>query len=294
MTNATAEKKESQKPETVQIGTVDADVQGTSSSKVSDDVEAHFANAEPTLIFAVRSLLRVYATRKSGAAIRDAVEMPHDIFGPREAVSAFSSLGFKASFGSLDSKNFTEDLLPLIAFKKNGEAVLIKSIDSDDGFIIVTEDEQKDTNIISKPDFKKNFSSFVILVKELNSREKEERSGHWFFSAFRKSKWLYVQVLIAAMVSNFLSLTVSLFTMTVYDRIIPNGAFESLIALSMGVMIALAFDFLIKSLRAKFIDTASKRADIEISRRLFDRILTLSPSEQRQKNWCYGWYNPRF
>ena len=85
------------------------------------------------------------------------------------------------------------------------------------------------------------------------------------------------------MVSNFLSLTTALFTMTVYDRVIPNGAFESLIALSIGVIIALGFDFLIKSLRAKFIDTASKRADLEISRRLFERILTLTPNEQRQK-----------
>ena len=66
-------------------------------------------------------------------------------------------------------------------------------------------------------------------------------------------------------------------------RIIPNGAFESFIALSIGCIIALAFDFLIKSLRAKFIDVASKRADLEISRRLFDRILTLTPNEQTAK-----------
>ena len=128
-----------------------------------------------------------------------------------------------------------------------------------------------------------DFSQYAIIVKELNDREKEERSGHWFFSAFRKSKWIYVQVMIAAMVSNFLSLTTALFTMTVYDRVIPNGAFESLIALSIGVVIALGFDFLIKSLRASFVDTASKQADLEISRRLFERILTLTPNEQRQK-----------
>jgi ATP-binding cassette subfamily C protein LapB len=89
--------------------------------------------------------------------------------------------------------------------------------------------------------------------------------------------------MIAAMVSNFLSLTTAIFTMTVYDRIIPNGAFESLIALSIGVIIALGFDFLIRGLRASFVDTASKRADLEISRRLFERILTLTPTEQRQK-----------
>ena len=46
--------------------------------------------------------------------------------------------------------------------------------------------------------------------------------------------------------------------MTVYDRIIPNAAFESLIALSIGVIIALGFDFLIRSLRARFIDVASE------------------------------------
>ena len=46
--------------------------------------------------------------------------------------------------------------------------------------------------------------------------------------------------------------------MTVYDRIIPNGAFGSLIALSIGVVIALGFDFLIKGLRAKFIDVLPK------------------------------------
>ena len=89
--------------------------------------------------------------------------------------------------------------------------------------------------------------------------------------------------MVAAMVSNFLSLSTALFTMTVYDRIIPNGAFESLIALSIGVVIALAFDFLIKSLRAKFIDVASKKADLEISRRLFDRILTLTPRNKGRK-----------
>ena len=108
-----------------------------------------------------------------------------------------------------------------------------------------------------------------------------------------KSKWIYVQVMIAAMVSNFLSLTTSLFTMTVYDRIIPNGAFESLIALSIGVVIALGFDFLIKSLRASFIDVASKRADLEISRRLFDRILTSHARGTTPKNRCHGWHGTR-
>ena len=249
----------------------------------SKDAGPEIQHNEQSLIAAVRFLLRHHSVRKSAAAVRDAVEMPHDVFGPHQAVSALSSLGFKSSFGNLKLSKLTEDFFPLIAFKKDGAAVVVHS-PVEDGYISVADVEGKGkAATVEADEFLSSFSGYVILAKELNNREKEERSGHWFFSAFRKSKWLYVQVMIAAMVSNFLSLTTSLFTMTVYDRIIPNGAFESLIALSVGVVIALGFDFLIKSLRAKFIDIASKRADLEISRRLFDRILTLTPAEQRQK-----------
>ena len=237
---------------------------------------------EKILIEAARLLLRQHGIRKSGAAIRDAIDTPHKRVGPKEAVSAIANLGFKSSFGSLAINKLDPDFFPLIAFTKEGEARVILSYPVDE-VLLVTNPVTKKEEEISFKDLKQNFSTYVIIAKELNNREKAERTGHWFFSAFRKSKWIYLQVMIAAMVSNFLSLTTALFTMTVYDRVIPNGAFESLIALSIGVVIALSFDFLIKGLRAKFIDTASKRADLEISRRLFDRILNLTPNEQRQK-----------
>ena len=276
-----AEVLESQPIGKIEPVKVPADSVNDAVASVGEDDKSH--HNEQSLIAAVRFLLRHHGVRKSAAAIRDAVEMPHEIFGPNQAVSALSSLGFKSSFGSLKLSKLTDDFFPLIVFKKDGSGLLVHG-PAEDGMISVSEPEGKGkAKPMAEADFENEFSGYVILAKELNKREKEERSGHWFFSAFRKSKWLYVQVMIAAMVSNFLSLATSLFTMTVYDRIIPNGAFESLIALSIGVVIALGFDFLIKSLRAKFIDIASKRADLEISRRLFDRILTLTPSEQRQK-----------
>jgi len=238
--------------------------------------------SEQSLLMSTRILLREYGIRRSGASVRDAVESPHDTFGPIEAVSALNSLGFRASFGELKVSQITNDLLPAIALRADGRAVMLKSRD-DNVFQVVDSLQASSSESLPLDDYSKLFTGYLLLAKELNPTEREQRTGHWFFSAFRKSRWLYVQVMIAAMVSNFLSLSTSLFTMTVYDRIIPNGAFESLIALSIGVVIALGFDFLIKGLRAKFVDTASRRADLEISRRLFDRILTLTPTEQRQK-----------
>ena len=257
------------------------------SSKVDatfseDSLFEKAVDLEHSVIKAITLLLKNYGIRKSGAAVRDAIDISHQYVGPKEAVSALSNLGFKASFGRLNFKNLTDEFFPLIAFKKNGEAFIIYAAPTDN-IISVTNPISRNNDEITIKEYFSEFSQYAIIVKELNNREKDERSGHWFFSAFRKSKWIYVQVMMAAMVSNFLSLSVALFTMTVYDRVIPNGAFESLIALSVGVIIALGFDFLIRSIRANFVDTASKQADLEISRRLFERILTLTPNEQLQK-----------
>ena len=83
--------------------------------------------------------------------------------------------------------------------------------------------------------------------------------------------------------TNILVLSISIFTMTVYDRVIPNAAIESLIALTLGVVIALGFDFMIRYIRALFIDQASRIADYDVSVRIFERILSLSATEYTLK-----------
>ena len=78
---------------------------------------------ERSLLSAVRVILREHGVRKSMAAIRDAVEMPHEVFALKQAVSALSALGFKASFGSLSVTTLNSEFFPAIAFLKSGEAV---------------------------------------------------------------------------------------------------------------------------------------------------------------------------
>ena len=73
---------------------------------------------ENSLIQAIRHLLREHGIRKSGAAIRDSIEISHEHVGPREAVSALANLGFKASFGRLNMNKVSEDFFPLIGLKK--------------------------------------------------------------------------------------------------------------------------------------------------------------------------------
>ena len=98
--------------------------------------------------------------------------------------------------------------------------------------------------------------------------------GHWFWGAFRGNGWTYGQVVLAATVINVFSLASALFIMTVYDRVIPNNAIESLIALTIGMVIVLTFDFLLKTLRGYFIDVAGQNVDRARSeeRRVRERV----------------------
>ncbi len=98
---------------------------------------------------------------------------------------------------------------------------------------------------------------------------------HWFWSAFRQNGWTYGQIILAAVMINFFSLASSIFIMTVYDRVIPNNAVDSLIALCIGMIIVIGFDFLLKFLRAYFIDAAGQKVDLKAAKGIFDRIMKL-------------------
>jgi ATP-binding cassette, subfamily C, bacterial LapB len=74
---------------------------------------------------------------------------------------------------------------------------------------------------------------------------------------------------------NFFGLMTALFTMTVYDRVVPNNAIESLIGLTIGLLLVVIFDFILKALRAYFVDIAGARIDRDIGKTIFNHILEM-------------------
>src|SRR3954470_14853540 len=91
----------------------------------------------------------------------------------------------------------------------------------------------------------------------------------------RRNRPVYFKVALAAVMINIFGLMTSLFTMTVYDRVVPNNATSSLIALSIGLAVIVIFDFILKLLRAYFVDVAGASIDREIGETLFNRLLNL-------------------
>lgn len=104
---------------------------------------------------------------------------------------------------------------------------------------------------------------------------------HWLFGPLRDNTKIYGQTVLAAVIVNFLALVSSFFIMTVYDRVLPNQAIESLVALTIGVMIAHIFDFTLKSLRGYFIDIAGQRLDASVGARVFDNLMAMRLDAKR-------------
>jgi ATP-binding cassette subfamily C protein LapB len=101
------------------------------------------------------------------------------------------------------------------------------------------------------------------------------RLAEWLTEPMRANKATYWKVALAAVFINIFGLLTSLFTMTVYDRVVPNNATSSLVALSIGLGIVIIFDFILKMLRAYFVDHAGANIDRDIGEVVFERLLAM-------------------
>ncbi|MBT6416473.1 ATP-binding cassette domain-containing protein [Candidatus Puniceispirillum sp.] len=97
-------------------------------------------------------------------------------------------------------------------------------------------------------------------------------SDHWFFGPVLSCKSVYVQVIFGSVLINVFALASSLYIMTIYDRVVPNNAIDSMWWLTAIIVVVIFFDQAMKILRGVFVDTASARVDKQVSTALFDRI----------------------
>ena len=113
-------------------------------------------------------------------------------------------------------------------------------------------------------------------TQRYDARTPEVRAGrhnHWFWGVIAESRPLYNDVLLAALLANLFALGMPLFTMNVYDRVVPNHAFETLWVLALGLLLMLVSDLVLRTMRGRFVDLASSRADVKLSAFIMERVL---------------------
>ena len=231
----------------------------------------------------------------SGLPIEEGRNTPI-LFSKFSSKSLFSRAASKAGFKTkvLPSKlsKLNPLLLPAILLldrnkgeEDNLEACILLGFDDEMQNARITLPEAPDMeNLIPIEDLEKVYFGLTILLKkELEFKENESvlsgvKESHWLWGSVKIVRNIYRDVIIASLLINLFVLTTPLFTMNVYDRVIPNNAVDTLWLLSFGVVFIYGIDILLKFLRSYFLETAAQKTDIIASSIIFEKVLDLKMS----------------
>jgi ATP-binding cassette, subfamily C, bacterial LapB len=112
---------------------------------------------------------------------------------------------------------------------------------------------------------------FDLMIPLPASKQTYERAIDVFITAIKRRKHAILLAVLATFVVNFIALITSLYTMQVYDRVVPRGAFSTLWVLSAGALVALLFDYALRVVRANMMEREAVGIDTEVSEFFFAR-----------------------
>lgn len=174
------------------------------------------------------------------------------------------------------------EFLPAIVLLKDEKARVVTRIDHENNKVWVIFPELNDAEVeMPLDELVERSSGYMIVAKakfKFDQRAPEVgkvKSRHWFWGAVAENKHIYRDVMLAALLVNIFALSMPLFTMNVYDRVLPNKAVETLWVFAAGIALIIIGDLVLKSMRTYFIDWASAKIDVSLSARIMEKVLGL-------------------
>ncbi len=169
--------------------------------------------------------------------------------------------------------------LPAILILHGNKACVLLGRDDSEHWRVLLPETGQGAVTLSTEALQSRYSGVVLFARphfrfdERTPEVKPTRSGHWFWGPVLAQRFVYRDVLWAALLINLFALAFPIFSMNVYDRVVPNHATETLWVLAIGVTLVLCSDLFIRLLRSHFVDEASARIDVQISASLMERVL---------------------
>jgi ATP-binding cassette subfamily C protein LapB len=174
------------------------------------------------------------------------------------------------------------EILPVILLLNNDEACKLARIDKKTNTAYVIYPEFGDAEVdVPLVELAKQYAGYFIVTKPKYIFDRRTppvgfvRLKHWFWGTLAENKRIYRDVMLAAFLVNIFALAIPLFTMNVYDRVVPNRSIETLWVMAIGVSIIVVGDLILRSMRGYFLDWASARIDIKLSSRIMQQVLGL-------------------
>jgi ATP-binding cassette subfamily C protein LapB len=209
-----------------------------------------------------------------------------ELFSIHSSKGLFSRVAKRAGFATRlikrDLNELSDLLLPCILILKDRNACVLESIDQENNQARVIIPEVGDgEEWIELDRLEQEYIGFAFLLKrEFKKRSKpiqllKSEKTHWFWGTLARSREIFISVLLASVLVNLFVVATPLFTMNVYDRVVPNDAFDTLWVLAVGVLLVFSFDALIRYIRTYLLEVAGKKSDVIMSSILYEQTMNL-------------------
>nr|WP_316247112.1 cysteine peptidase family C39 domain-containing protein [Marinomonas sp. IMCC 4694] len=181
---------------------------------------------------------------------------------------AAQRIGINARFVKRSLVKIPNMVMPVVLLLNDQQACVLLEFDKAKGKAKILRPESGEGEIeVTTGDLIDSFTGYCFFVRPLykfdkrseKKNENEGKKGHWFWGTISRSWRIYRDVFIASLLINIFAVASPLFVMNVYDRVVPNNAFDTLWVLAIGAGVVYLFDFLLRTLRAYFIDIAGKK-----------------------------------
>ncbi|TLP36804.1 type I secretion system permease/ATPase [Arcobacter arenosus] len=253
-----------------------------------DDLNNDFDNVVEnrevdTLLESLLFLSKFHKRAASAESLISGLAIHGSVMTPAMFIKSAKRVGLVAKPVKRKVEKIENMSLPAVALFNTNKACVVLNVNVlKNQITVIIPDLSLGEITISLDDFKKEYSGNLLIIKPAYNFEnrvdkdvKVYEAKRWFWSTMKKNLKIYYLVILAAILINLFVIAVPLFTMNVYDRVLPNKAVDTLWVLVSGIAIVLIFDFILKLLRAHFIEQAGKRADIRMSSKIFDQLLNI-------------------
>ncbi len=223
--------------------------------------------------------------RLSGVVVtKDSLTSGLPLGGGRMSPALLKRAAARANLTSTVLKKPLEALrtehIPCILLLNNEEACVLLGWDDDKKNARVILPELTEAEIIfTQEELSSRYAGYAIITKtQFTFDKRAPKVGHvhlkhWFWGTLAENIGIYRDIMFAAFLINLFALAMPIFTMNVYDRILPNRSLETLWVLVIGVVLIVCADVILRTMRGYFLDWASHRVDIKLSGRIMEQVL---------------------
>lgn len=231
-------------------------------------------------------LTEYFGSPCSSESMAAGLPLSGSVLTPDLVPQAASRAGLAAKLTRKGLNQISPIFLPCILLLKDKKACLLRELDVEKDKAVIQLPETGGEETLSLEDLEAVYVGYLFMVKQQYRGDMgfdihlHDNKSHWLLQTLKDSAPIYRDALIASVLVNIFALVSPLFIMNVYDKVVPNLAFESLWVLAIGAGIAYIFDLIMRQLRAYLIDVAGKKVDIIVSSRLFAKAIGI-PLEKR-------------